>query len=136
MSNYSSCIKILTDLIGFDTINDGEKISLPDEVEVDTLVQFQEYFIEFISASSNEMKMSENKELENVDTFWSCNHCTFNNEIYLTTCKMCGSPNNVCIFASYCSISCLLTRWRAKKAKTKKKQQETYLYVHVPHKTH
>ena len=118
MSNYSSCIKILTDLIGFDKINDGARIALPDEVEVDTLVEFKEYLnSKLIDTSSNEMKMSENKELEDVETFWSCSYCTFDNEIDLTTCTMCGLPKNVCIFAYF-----LFRAFGYRK----KKQQETY----------
>ena len=51
MTNYSSCILLLTTLIGFnfDQTNNSEKISLPDDVEVDTLVQFKEYLSEFKS---------------------------------------------------------------------------------------
>ena len=101
MSDYSSSMTILTDFIGFDKINDGERISLPDEVEADTLFEFKEYLnSKLINESPMEMKMSENKELEDVETFWSCNHCTFNNKIDLTTCTMCGLSKNVCIFTS------------------------------------
>lgn len=101
MSNYLSCITILTKLIGFDITNNGEKISLPREVEVDTLAQFKEYFSQLKSDKTNEMKMVENKEVEDVDTFWSCDHCTFHNAIGLTTCQMCGLPGNVCIVVSF-----------------------------------
>ena len=113
MSNSSLCMTILTDLIGFDKTNDGERISLPDEVEVDTLVQFKEDFIK----SSNETKLSENKELEDCDTFWSCNHCNVNNEIDLAACTMCGSPKNVCILISYFYFMLShrsLSRWHEK----------------------
>ena len=99
MSNYQSCIFILTQLIGFEQSDSNEKITLPDAVQIDTLVEFKHLlqdsnFIESIlkdELSSYEMKMVDNNE-----TFWSCIHCTFNNPIELNMCQMCGLPDNVC----------------------------------------
>ena len=108
LSNYSSCMSILTTLVGFNfeqtNIDNGKKISLPDEVEVDTLVQFTQYFNAFKSnkasqsdnESSDDMKIMDNHV--NTNTFWSCNRCTFHNQISSTACQMCGSPaSNVCV---------------------------------------
>ena len=98
MSNYSSCIFVLTQLIGFDKSDNGEKLRLPDQVEIDTLVQLKN-FLEYSNmqsifndeSSSNEMKMVENNE-----SLWQCNYCTYNNPIELNSCKMCALPHNVC----------------------------------------
>ena len=106
MSNYSSCILILTQLIGFEKNDKDEKATLPDQVEIDTLVQFkdilQDSYMENIfndGSSSHEMKMVENNttvDNESDLSFWSCNHCTFHNPINSNTCKICGLPRNVC----------------------------------------
>ena len=100
MSNYSSCMFILTQLIGFEKTYNGETITLPDRVEIDTLIQFKDFLqgsnIQSIFndelSSSYEMTMVENNE-----SFWSCNHCTYNNLVKLNTCQMCGLPRNVCL---------------------------------------
>ena len=104
MSNYSSCI-LLARLIGFEETNNNEKIVLPDEVEIDTLVQFKQYFCKFKSdktiqssnVSSYEMKVVENKENANTACNWSCDHCTFLHNIDSTSCQMCGLPRKVCV---------------------------------------
>ena len=98
MSNYSSCIFILTQLIGFDKGDNGEKLTLPDQVEIDALVQLKN-FLEYShmqssfndGSSSYEMKMVENNE-----SLWPCNYCTYNNPIELNSCQMCALPRNVC----------------------------------------
>ena len=100
MSNYSSCIFILIKLIGFKKSDNGEKITLPDDIEIDTIIQFKNFLQDNKIknklkndelSSSYEMKMTENNEI-----FWSCNYCTYNNLTQLNTCEMCGLPRNVC----------------------------------------
>ena len=99
MSNYTSCVFILTQLIGFEKSDNGEKITLADQVKIDTLIQFknalensdiENKLQKNELSSSHEMKMIENNE------FWSCNHCTYHNTIELDTCKMCCLPRYVC----------------------------------------
>ena len=111
MSNYSLCIMILTKLIGFEEtiVDNNKKIVLSDEFDVDVIRTFKEYFENFLQSkktsenndkSSDEMKMFENKSDNKIndESFWSCNHCTFHNPIYSTTCQMCGTPDrNVCV---------------------------------------
>ena len=99
MSNYKSCIFILTRLFGFEKSDNGEKLTLSDEVEIDTLIILKTLLQDNNSQnklndelSSYEMKMTEDNE-----SFWSCNHCTYNNPIELNTCKMCALPRNVCV---------------------------------------
>ena len=91
MSNYESCIFILTQLIGFQKSDNDENITLPDQVEMDTLVQFKNFLQDSI------IKSSLNDELSSYETFWSCIHCTYNNPIELNTCKICALPRNVCV---------------------------------------
>ena len=125
MSNHSSCLLILTKLIGFEETNNGEKISLPDEVDTDTLLIFNDYFMEFKDdkninessavnnknsneSSSYEMKMVENNDNMNDNRFWSCNHCTYNNPLNSTTCLMCSLPRSVCfVTLVVCFLCCL-----------------------------
>ena len=45
MSNYSLCLSILKRLIGFEETSSGEKMTLPDEIEIDTLITYKDYFI-------------------------------------------------------------------------------------------
>ena len=108
MSNRSLCILILTKWIGFEetTVDNNKKIVLSDEFDVDAIRTFKEYFENFLQTSENnnkssdEMKMFENKSDNKIndESFWSCNHCTFHNPIYSTTCQMCGIPHrNVCV---------------------------------------
>ena len=95
MANYSSCTFILTQLIGFEKSDNGEKITLPDQIEIDTLVQFKNFLQSNFndeSSSPNEMKMVDNNK-----SFWPCNHCTYHNPIELNTCQMCALPRNVCV---------------------------------------
>ena len=114
MSNYSSCLFILTQLIGFELNDNGEKITLPDDVEIDTLIDFRN-FVQDISKSNNmndntnfndDLPSYEMKMIENNDTidrqnasFWACNYCTYHNPIDLRTCQMCAIPRNgpVCV---------------------------------------
>ena len=56
MSNYSSCLFILTQLIGFELNNNGEKITLQDDVENDTLIEFKN----FVQDSSNSNNVNDN----------------------------------------------------------------------------
>ena len=86
MSNYSSCIFMLTQLIGFEKSDNGEKITLPDHVDIDTLVEFKN----FLQESNMKTKLND-------ESFWPCNHCTYHNPIELKTCQMCGLPRNVCV---------------------------------------
>ena len=98
MSNYSSCLSILTNLIGFEKINNGEKIALPDEVEIDTLAMFNDYLIDFKNDDSN------NDNNNNNETFWACSHCTYRNSIDLNACQMCGLPSKVNVCITYLCI--------------------------------
>ena len=41
MCNHSSCMVILTKLIGFEKSVNGESITLPDRVGIDGLIQFK-----------------------------------------------------------------------------------------------
>ena len=41
MSNVAACMFILTQLIGFEKSDNGEKLKLPDEVEIDTLIHLR-----------------------------------------------------------------------------------------------
>ena len=95
MSNYSSCIFILTQLIGFEKSDNDEKIALPDGVEIATLVEFKHFLQN--SKLNDQLSSYEMKMAENNDSFWSCIHCTYNNPIQLNTCQMCSLPRNVCI---------------------------------------
>ena len=98
MSNYQSCIFILTQLIGFEKNDNDEKITLPDGVEIDTLIEFKN-FLQDSNIESNlndELSSHEMKMIDN-ETFWSCSHCTYKNPIELNTCQICTSPRNVCV---------------------------------------
>ena len=100
MSNYESCIFILTQLIGFDKSDNDEKITLPDGVEIDTLIQFKNFLQVGSIIESNlndELSSHEIKMVDNNETFWSCSHCTYSNPIELNTCQMCALPRNVCV---------------------------------------
>ena len=100
MSNYSSCLCILTQLIGFEESDNDEKITLqlPDQVEIDKLVEFKQYLqdntksknINDNNVPSYEMKMTQN------ESFWACLRCTYHNAIELNECEMCGLTRNVC----------------------------------------
>ena len=89
MSNYSSSLEILIKLIGFEEINNGDKICLPDEVEINTLIVFNDYVVKF------------KNDRNNVKTFWTCNQCTYRNQLDSATCQMCGLPGNVCHYLFY-----------------------------------
>ena len=107
MCNSSSCIFILTQLFGFVKCDNDTKIQLPDEVEIDTLVEFRNVLRNSgiksnlnDGQSSYEMKMIENNNTvdnESKFSFWSCNHCTYHNSMNLDTCEMCALPHNVCV---------------------------------------
>ena len=109
MCNYSSCIFILTQLVGFEQSDNGEKITLPHDVEIDTLIELKNFVeessksdnmnVNFNDGSSHEMKMIENNDtvVKKNEVFWACNHCTFRNPMDLNTCQMCGLPGNVCV---------------------------------------
>ena len=101
MCNYSSCLYILTTLIGFKKSDNDEKITLPDQVDIDTLVKcknglqysnIKSKLKNDESPSSYEMKMVENNE-----SFWSCNHCTYQNPNQSNRCQICGLPRHVCL---------------------------------------
>ena len=96
MCNYSSCTFILTQLIGFEKSDNDEKLTLPDGVDIDTLVEFK-HFIQYSNIESNQLSSYEMKMVDNNETFWSCNHCTYNNPIELNTCQICALPRNVCV---------------------------------------
>ena len=104
MSNCSSCLFILTQLIGFEKIDNGEKITLPDDVEIDTLVAFKNFLqdsnesnLNNYNVSSYKVKMVENTDIVDNESYWACNHCTYHNSIDLNSCQMCGLPGNVCV---------------------------------------
>ena len=99
MSNYSSCIFILTQLFGFEKCDNHTKLQLPHEVENDVLIEFRN----FLQDSSTESKLNdelssyEKKLLENDainSSFWACGHCTYHNSMNFNTCQMCNSPPN------------------------------------------
>ena len=110
MSNYSLCLNILTQLIGFKKHdNNDEKITLPDQVEIDALVEFKSFLqrindkniknnFDNVSSSSYEKKMMANDTVDN-ESFWICNYCTYHNPNNFANCEMCGLPHkdNVCI---------------------------------------
>ena len=99
MSNSSSCISILTHLIGFEKGDNDEKVALPDGVEINTLVEFKNFLQVGSIIESNlndELSSYEMKMVDNNETFWSCIHCTYNNPIELNTCEICRLPRNVC----------------------------------------
>ena len=95
MSNYTSCVFILTQLIGFEKSDNDEKITLPEQVEIDTLIQFKNFLQDsrynVDQISSHEMKMVDN------ESFRACNYCTYNNPINSSICQMCTLPGNVCV---------------------------------------
>ena len=88
MSNHSPCLFILTQLFGFEKSDNVEKITLPDQVEIDTLIQFKN----FLEGNNIQSKLND----ESI-SFWSCNHCTYTNTIELNKCEMCSLPRNVCV---------------------------------------
>ena len=94
MSNFSSCIFILTQLFGFDKSDNDEKLTLPDEVLIDTLIEFKN----FLQQCNIQNKLNDQlSSYEINESFWSCNYCTYNNPINTNTCKMCALPQNVCV---------------------------------------
>ena len=99
MSNCTSCIFILTQLFGFEKSDNDKKLTLPDEVLIDTLIEFKNFIQEssIQNKLNNELSSYEMKMVENNESFWSCNHCTFNNPINTNTCQMCALPHNVCM---------------------------------------
>ena len=97
MSNYESCIFILTQLIGFEKSDNGEKLTLPDQVEIDTLIQFRNFLQSTFNCNDESSSPYEMKMVDNNKSFWSCNHCTYDNPIELNTCQMCALPRNVCV---------------------------------------
>ena len=105
MSNYSSCLYILTQLIGFEkSYNNGAKITLPDQVEIDTLVEFKNFVensIENIDDNNDKNNQSHNND---GTSLWAYSHCTYN-PIDINTCQMCTSPRNVC--SLYVAHNCM-----------------------------
>ena len=101
MSNYSGCLLILTQLVGFEKSDNDEKITLPDQVDIDTLIEFKNVIqytnIEgiFDGSTSYETKMNETNESNS--PFWPCNRCTYHNPIDSNECQICALPQNVCI---------------------------------------
>ena len=108
MSNYTSCILILTQLIGFEKSDNEEKIILPDQVEIDTLVQFKNFLQDsnIQSIFSDELSSSSKMKMVENESFWACNHCTFHNPINLNMCEMCDFPRNVCGKSMYVVNQC------------------------------
>ena len=91
MSDYSSCLEILTKLIGFQETNNSEKITLADDVEIDTLMTLKNWLIQ--------LKGVDNVSKENYnigESFWSCKYCTYHNPMDVETCQICALPANVC----------------------------------------
>ena len=106
MSNYTSCIFILTQLIGFEKSDNDEKITLPDQVEIETLVQLKNFLLKssIESKSTDESsyvmrKIDNDTAVNNESTlsFWSCHYCAYNNSINSKACQICGFPCNVCV---------------------------------------
>ena len=98
MSNCSTCIFILTQLFGFEKNDNGEKLTLPDQVEIETLMELKNFLQHnnILSIFNDESSSYEMKMIEPNESFWPCNHCTYNNPIELNTCQMCSLPHNVC----------------------------------------
>ena len=118
ISNYSSCFFVLEQLIGFDEIDvkSKKKLQLPNEVEINTLVEFKDYLMQckkdkynnsggtlssLSSCSSYEMKMLENIDNTDNEKFWKCNHCRYVNSIDSKECQMCHLPSNVCFLSMH-----------------------------------
>ena len=102
MSDSRSCIFILTQLFGFEKSDNDTKLTLPDEVLIDTLIQFKNFIQEsnIENKLDDELSSYEIKMVENNESFWSCNYCTYNNPINTNTCQMCALPRNVCMCKS------------------------------------
>ena len=101
MSNSSTCLEILTKLIGFKETNNSDKIQLPEKVKIDTLVKINDHFIKCNNDrnknnDNNRAALSTNETKVDNETFWSCQHCTYHNPIDSITCQICGLPSNVC----------------------------------------
>ena len=94
MSNYSYCLEKLIGLIGFEKTNNGEKLTLPDQVEIDSLIMVKNELIKIKDGVS----LGDNND--DVKSFWSCGHCTYDNPIdsKFKICKMCNLPADVCMF--------------------------------------
>ena len=94
MSNYSACLFVLTQLIGFEKIDNGEKLTLSDQVDIDALIQFKHVLqgSNIQNKLNDESSSSEMKMVDNNESFWSCNHCTYHNPIESNTCQICGLP--------------------------------------------
>ena len=84
MDNCSSCIFILTHLIGFEKSHNGEKLTLPDDVEIETLKGLKH----FLQDSTD--NIIHNK------SFWTCDRCTHYNPLDSRTCEICAVPGKVC----------------------------------------
>ena len=93
MSNYASCLCILMELIGFEKSNNGEKITLPDQVEIDTLIVFKNFLQD---SNDNFDNVSSYKMETDKQSSWACNRCTYYNSIDANTCQMCDLPRDVC----------------------------------------
>ena len=97
MSNSLSCLETLTKLIGFEKTNNGEKITLPDEVEIDSLIMVRDWLIQMkdsVGLGDN----YERKDNRDAKSLWSCNYCTYDNPVDSETCQICGLPAEVCMF--------------------------------------
>ena len=97
MSNYTSCIFLLTQLIGFEKSDNGEKLTLPDQVEINTLIQFKNFLQDSNIESKIKDKSSYEMKMDYNESFWPCNHCTYYNLIEFNTCQMCGLSHNICV---------------------------------------
>ena len=100
MSNYLSCLEILTNYIGFVETNNGEKVTLPDEVEIDSLVVVKNELIQL----KDSVRLGDNNDRKDnyqVKSFWSCGYCTYHNPIDSKKCKMCGLTAQVCTVCLY-----------------------------------
>ena len=91
MSDYSSCLELLTKFIGFRETHNGEKITLTDDVEIGTLMTRKNWLIQ-LKGVDNESKENYN----NGESFWSCKYCTYHNPMDAEACQICALPANVC----------------------------------------
>ena len=81
MSNCFWCLEVLTKYIGFEETNNGKQITLPDEVEIDSLIMFKDWLFKIRDKS-----------------FWLCKYCKYDNPIDSEACQICNLPAEVCMF--------------------------------------
>ena len=66
MSSHLACLEILTKYIGFEETNNGEKLTLPDEVESDSLTMLKNWLIKI----KYSIILREGTKPSNDETLW------------------------------------------------------------------